>query len=40
VWRRFNDRSYKVTSCLLKACWGWDIFVNIHDCNWEQLDAF
>jgi hypothetical protein len=40
VRRRFNDRSYKVTSCPLDANWGRDIFLDIRDCNWEQLDAF
>jgi hypothetical protein len=39
VRRRFNDRTYKINSCPLDANWGRDIFLDIHDCNWAELDA-
>jgi hypothetical protein len=39
VRRRFNDRNYKINSCPLDSNWGREIFVDIHDCNWAELDA-
>jgi hypothetical protein len=39
VRRRFNDRNFKVNSCPLEANWGRDTFIDIHDCNWAELDA-
>jgi hypothetical protein len=36
---KFNDRNFKVTSCHLDANWGRQIFLDSHECNWEQLDA-
>jgi hypothetical protein len=36
---KFNDRNFKVTSCRLDANWGRQIFLDSHECNWEQLDA-
>jgi hypothetical protein len=39
VRRRFNDQNYKVNSCPLEASWGRDTFLDIHDCNWVELDA-
>jgi hypothetical protein len=39
VRRKFNDRSFEVTSCPLDANWGRQTFLEIHDCNWKELDA-
>jgi hypothetical protein len=39
VCRKFNDRSVIITSCPLDASWGREIFLEIHDCNWKELDA-
>jgi hypothetical protein len=39
VRRKFNDRTVMVTSCPLHANWGREIFLEIHDCNWKEMDA-
>jgi hypothetical protein len=36
---RFNDESFETTSCPLDCNWGRQIFLDIHDCNWKELDA-
>jgi uncharacterized protein (UPF0335 family) len=39
VQRKFNDRTFETTSCPLDANWGRQTFLEIHDCNWKELDA-
>jgi hypothetical protein len=39
VCRKFNDQTVMVTSCPLHANWGREIFLEIHDCNWKEMDA-
>jgi hypothetical protein len=37
VRRKFNDPSVKIKSCVLDESWGRQIFLESHDCNWDQL---
>jgi hypothetical protein len=39
VWSWFNDQTFETTSCALDWNWGHQTFLEIHDCNWKQLDA-
>jgi hypothetical protein len=39
VRRKFNDQTVMINSCPLDANWGREIFIDIHDCNWKELDT-